>query len=193
MPLTERADLTRDEIQALRCYQDIGNPQHNWDIDIPKDETHRDCYVINNALRSVEFRDKLNKHDRDLVDSLVVQIDSAIDKNVVKKDTLVIRGLTNPDFMRKHPIGSEYNNDAYGSYSLLPSVAQHYADLKSSSPFVFVIQDLKQDQNAIYMGGKEQEFLIARGRKYVVSDIQHYVPGELIDDHEAIVYYLTEE
>ncbi len=193
MPFTDCTDLTREEKQALRYYQDIGNPQHNWDVAIPKDETHRDCYVINNALRSIEFRDNLSKHDRDLVDSLVTQIDAAIAKNVVKKDTLVIRGLTNPDFMRKHTIDSEYSDDAYGSYSLSPSVAQHYAGLKSSSPLVFVVQDLKQGQNAIYIGGKEQEYLMARGRKYIVDDIQHYASGELIDDYEATVYYLREE
>ena len=190
---TDRADLTREEKQALRYYQDIGNPQHNWDVEIPKDETHRDCYVINNALRSIEFRDKLSKHDRDLVDSLVIQIDAAIAKNVVKEDTLVIRGLTNPDFMLGRAIDSKYSDDAYGSYSLSTSVAQHYANLKSHTPLVFVVRTLESGTNAIYLGGNEQELLVARGRRYIVKDVITYDSGVLIAGHEAIVYYLVEE
>ena len=47
-------------------------------------------------------------------------------------------------------------------------------------------------RRTIHIGGDEQEFLVARGRQYLVSDIILYTKGELIDDHEAIVYYLSE-
>lgn len=189
---TDRADLTREEKHALRYYQDIGNPQHNWDVDIPKDETHRDCYVINNALRSIEFRDNLSKHDRDILDTLVAMIDSAILKSVVSKETRVVRGLTNPEFMQKYRVGSIYDDDAYGSYSLSASVAQRYAQQNDSDPVVFIVRTIYPGQRAIHVGGDEQEFLVARGRQYLVSDIITYTKGELIDDHEAIVYYLSE-
>ena len=192
VPFTDRADLTREEKQALRYYQDIGNPQHNWDVDIPKDETHRDCYVINNALRDVGFRNSLSIHDLMLVTALTAQLDSAIEKSVTTRQAPLAKGLDNADWIRAKIVGETYTDHGFGSYSISKERAKEYAKIQLDGARVFIYRYVNSGKHAVYMGKSEQELLLPRERKYIVVDIQHELRGTLFDDSDAIIYYVEE-
>lgn len=190
VPFTDRADLTREEIQALRYYQDIGNPQHNWDVEIPVSNEHRDCYVINTSLRSAEFRASLSDHDRQLVNKLIDQMDSAINKSLVLNHTDIIRGLTDPTWLEE--IDAGFVDDAYGSFTLDVAIASKFAGKNKDGEKVFLYRELKKGDKAVSLGDKEKEMLVPRGRIYVIDDIVRFDVDEFISGHKAIVYYVRE-
>lgn len=192
MSFTDRADLTREENQALRYYQDIGNPQHNWDVEIPQDEPHKDCYVINNALRFAEFRSSLSNHDQQLVDSLIAQLDSAIAKSVTTRQAPLAKGLDNAGWIRAKKVGEYYVDDGFGSYAVTREQALKYATIQSDGARVLIYRDIEKNRNAIYMGKTEGEMLLPRSRKYVISRIWRAKRGEIFDDSDTIVYYVSE-
>lgn len=54
IPYYNRLDLTNDEIHAISCYQDLVNPQSQWEYPIPKDKSvGKDCYMINQYMRNL--------------------------------------------------------------------------------------------------------------------------------------------
>ena len=55
VPFSELTDLSSTENAILAVNQDIGNPQHIWDHDIPTIERNHDCYFVNKSLRFSDF------------------------------------------------------------------------------------------------------------------------------------------
>ena len=192
VPFTDLTDLTHEEKQALRYYQDIGNPQHNWDVEIPKDEPHKDCYVINNALRDAEFRNSLSSHDVKLATSLTVLLDNAIEKSVTVQKTSLVKGLDNADWIRSKKVGEYYVDDGFGSYAVAKEHALKYAKIQSDGSRVFIYRDIEKNKHAVYMGDTEGEMLLPRSRKYVIARISRVERGEIFDDSDTIIYYVSE-
>lgn len=188
-PFTQRDDLTNSEKTSLASYQDIGNPQHNWDVGIPKGvDGKNDCYVINQSLREPKFYDSLSKHDREVVNKLMSQMDTAIEKSTVQKQTEIIRGLGDPSWLEKHTVGSDYIDRAYGSFTLDAGVASKFAGKNTNGEKVYLIRKLDAGSKAVYMGTKEEEMLVSRGVHYMVTDIIRTGEG----DNKAILYYIKE-
>lgn len=192
IPFTVRNDLTEEEKRALESYQDIDSPQHGWNLLLPKGLKNKDCYVINNTLRSVSVRDSMDRHDRDIVDYLILQIDSAIAKSDITEKVDVFRGLSDPSWLEYMDVDSGFMDDAYGSFTLDINVAAKFAGTNASNEKVFLVRELEKGNRAVYMGDKEEEMLIPRRRKYVVDAIVHFDKDEFISGHKAIVYYITE-
>lgn len=191
-PFTVRDDLTGEEKRALESYQDIDGPQHDWHLTLPKGLKNKDCYVINNTLRSTAVRDSMDRHDRDIVDSLILRIDSAIAKSNVTEKIDIFRGLSDPSWLEDMDVDSGFMDDAYGSFTFDINVATKFAGMNASDEKVFLVCELERGSNAVYMGEKEKEMLVPRRRKYVVDAVVHFDKDGFIYGHKAIVYYITE-
>lgn len=187
-----REELTRDEQMAVAGYQDMGFIQHKWEV-IPPDLEHPNCSVINSFLRFKWFRDLLSDSDYDMCMRLTSLIDSAIQKSVIREELTVIRGLSNPGWFEPYKVDAMFSDDAFGSFSLRPESACRYAGLNSVREKVFVTYKLAVGSHALYMGHKEEEMLLPRGRSYKVDDIDYVEPGILDTEYEAKVYILTDK
>ena len=186
-----RYALTHDEIVALQAFQDLGVMQDIWDV-LPPDEIHVNCSIINSYLRDERFRDELSVHDTNLCNRMISLIDSAISKSVLTRSVNVIRGLSDSRWIDSFSVGTVYTENGYGCYSLSASHAVSYAGVNDYGRQIFLARTLDSGCKAVYLGQKEEEMLIERGRKYVVDEIVDVGVGELSPEYEATVYMLKE-
>ena len=191
LPFSERTDLSSTEKAILAGYQDIGNPQHIWDHDIPTNERHHDCYIVNKSLRFSDFRGSLSYHDLKQVSFITKQIDAAIERSTVPKAYALFKGLEDASWILQRQVGETYEDRAYGSYSLILTKAKEYTK-DYSGLRVFIYRIISKGEHALYMGSKEEELLLPRNKKHEILQINDYEPGEFLDDLKARVYYVRE-
>lgn len=187
IPYADRQDLTRSEIAALKGYQDIGLPQHNWDFPIPAIEPHHDCFIVNNHLRGFI---NLGERDRTQVKSTIDTIDNALDKSRTERDVEVFKGVSDLDWLKKTKIGTEFDDEAFGSFSLSAEKARGYAGVNKNGEYILLHLDVPAGSNALFMDTKEYELLLPRGWTYTINKITHLDPSESYIGEKTIVYTL---
>ena len=189
-PAYDAWDLLSDaERDAVHSYQDLGLERHVWDVAAP-DEIHRTCSIINSYLRFSAFRNQMSRADVYQCENLIALLDSAVSKSVLPARLNVIRGLYDSRWTEGLVEGDVYIERAYGSYSLSVDSALRYARMDEDGKMVFLARSLKPDENALYLGCKEEEMLTGRGCKYRIDEISHVEKGLLSPVCESIVYML---
>ncbi|MDO5845268.1 MAG: ADP-ribosyltransferase [Methanocorpusculum sp.] len=190
-PYNLRADLTGCEAEALYSYQDFGLPQHDWRCFSGDEEMHKDCYVINRALRDSDFYNSMCEDDKYLYHQLRKCLDSAICKTVINNEMALIKGLKNPDWILNKQLGDIFTDDAYGSFSMTPEVALRYSGYNSELEKVFMQVTIPKGTKAVYMGKKEDEILLFRGAHYKIDEIVHSPKGSFLAEEKALVYIVV--
>lgn len=192
LPFRERKDLTKLEIDAVSGYQDIGNRQHVWEFpDIPKDEKHHDCYIINKSLRDKKFRRKLSHSDKIAVKEIINNLDSAIKKSNYPHNAIAYKGLDDASWILQHTEKQKFRDNAFGSFSLDIDTAIHYAKPRDNMR-VFISREVTPFETVLFIDDKEHELLYPRRKKYIITKIIDYKIGEFAVDSEARIYYITE-
>ena len=181
--------LNPAERDAVYSYQDLGSPQHDWNIQAP-DAQHRTCSIINSYLRFPEFRELMNEADVCRCEQLISLLDSAVSKSVLPAGLNVIRGLAYSDWVSGFSEDDSYIEDGYGSYSLSVDAALRYARVNTEGKMVFLSRRLEKGDRALYLGHKEEEMLVERGCEYTIEEISPVDKGLLSPVCEAIVYIL---
>ncbi|HJJ29113.1 MAG TPA: hypothetical protein O0X70_06980 [Methanocorpusculum sp.] len=191
--------LSDDEITSVSCYHDVEAQPLHWDYPISEKPfgIRMECFLINNYLRkSLKF--PLTKHDKDKLDCLIPNIASAIDNSTLLHPLRVIKGLTNPDWLLKLDPNEPYVDDAFGSFTTSIDIAVKYAidkkieeenrlHKKHDNQAVFIIQDLKPNDKALYINDSEYEWLLPKNREYIITDIRE---GYLPNDWSSLTYYI---
>ena len=183
--------LSAAERDAVLSFQDLGSKQDSWDVQAP-DPVHVNCSIVNSYLRFPGFAGEMSSADLQLCNELISLLDSAIEKSVLPDGLNVIRGLADSQWISSFLEDDIYVESGYGSYSLSVDAAVRYAQVNSEGQMVFLSRALKPGDRALYLGEKEEEMLVGRGKEYVVDEIVSVQKGDLSPVSESIVYILEE-
>ena len=183
--------LSAAERDAVLSFQDLGSKQDSWHVCAP-DPVHVNCSIVNSYLRFPTFAQEMSSADLQLCNELISLLDSAIAKSVLPDGLNVIRGLADSQWISSFLEDDIYVESGYGSYSLSVDAAVRYAQVNSEGQMVFLSRALKPGDRALYLGEKEEEMLVGRGKEYVVDEIVSVQKGDLSPVSESIVYILEE-
>ena len=183
--------LSDAERDAVLSFQDLGSRQDSWDVKAP-DPVHINCSIVNSYLRFPGFADSMSSSDLMLCEELISLLDSAVSKSILPEGLNVIRGLADPRWISGFLEDDIYVESGYGSYSLSVDAALRYARVNSDGYMVFLARYLKPGDKALYLGEKEKEMLIGRGKEYTVDEIVSVQKGDLSPVCKSIVYILEE-
>ena len=183
--------LSAAERDAVLSFQDLGSKQDSWHVCAP-DPVHVNCSIVNSYLRFPEFSQMMSSADLQLCGELISLLDSAIEKSILPRGLNVIRGLADSQWISGFLEDDIYVESGYGSYSLSVDAAVRYAQVNSEGQMVFLSRALKPGDRALYLGEKEEEMLVGRGKEYVVDEIVSVQKGDLSPVCESIVYILEE-
>lgn len=177
--------LSEFEISAISHYKDLINPQYKWDYKpvIPV-TVGIDCNIINGFLRGNISKKLLSNDDLKRVSKLIDLISSAINSNKTEKTLSLIKGLSNPTWIKKYKVSDIYKESAFGSYTTSKTIAKNYAmEWKRGKP-TYLSLELLEGSRALYLGKEENEWLLPKNMIFSIDDI--------VDYGNAIVYYLRE-
>lgn len=186
-PFEERTDLTKGEIEALRCYRDLNYKQHEWSVESKDGRKNTDCDIINGCLRGKISFKKLLKHEKTWYLSLVRRIHAAITKSDIKDEFLLYKGVVDFEGLKKYKIGSIFTDNGFGSYSMNLTKAKRYSGKNENKERIFFYIETKKGDNAIYIDSLESEWLFQNRTRYLVVNIVHYQIKRI---GKAIVYIL---
>ena len=184
-------ELTDEERDAVLSFQDLGRRQDSWSVEAP-DPVHVNCSIVNSYLRFPGFAQEMSSADLRLCGELISLLDSAISKSVLPKGLNVIRGLADPRWISGFLEDDIYIESGYGSYSLSVDAAIRYAQVNSDGYMVFLARNLQSGDKALYLGEKEDEMLVGRGKEYLIDEIVSVQKGDLSPVCKSIVYILEE-
>ncbi|WNY24016.1 hypothetical protein MmiHf6_13410 [Methanimicrococcus hongohii] len=136
-------ELTNTEMVAIGNYQDIhpwNDQKQNWSFETPEHwKTKAYCFAINSCCRFPDFYNDLMKEEQELIDFNFQHLDSAIEKGRILGNPFIYRGVYDVDWLPKnHTIGTEYIEDAYGSFSLKLENALQYTN--PENPIIFRLE-----------------------------------------------------
>lgn len=120
-------------------------------------------------------------------------LNSAINNSHAPRTFNVIKGVSNPKYLRDLKIGNDFDDFAYGSYSTSEFVARKYASKNPNGTLVYLIQTLHKGDNVLYIDEDEKEWLVPSLANYVIYDIREIPPQKTRSsffDRPAKIYYL---
>lgn len=184
-PFEERTDLTKGEIEALRCYRDKNYSQHIWSINPNPNRPNYDCDIINGCLRhNISFK-KLLKHEKSWYLSLVKRIHAAIKKSEITERFVVYKGLKNFENLSKFKESEVFTDNGFSSFSTSLSKAKQYAGENEDGRLIYFALVLNKGDNALYIDDMEDEWLVQNRSRYLILGID-YVNNDSFGN--AIVY-----
>ncbi|WNY29353.1 hypothetical protein MmiEs2_15800 [Methanimicrococcus stummii] len=188
-------ELTSAEKIALGNYQDIhpwNEQKRDWSFEIPEAWHQKAyCYSINNCCRHSDFYDKMKHDEKELIDFHIENLDSAIEKGRVKGNPFVYRGVSGVDWLPEdHSVGTEYVDDAYGSFSLKLGKALEYTN--SQKPIIFQLK-IKPKMKALKIDDSEFEVLRPRKSNYIIVNISKHLIKSSEDELIEVIFYKIEE
>lgn len=187
-PYKKRTDLSNAEKNAISHYKDLTNPQYKWDYKPEKGKCKDigiDCYIVNSVLRGIIPKSALSKRDLNRFYSIVNNMSAAIEKSELTEAMEVIKGLSGSSWIEKYKSEDEYNEDAFGSYTTSKNIANKYAKKNKDGKKVFISQMLNKDSHALFVDNDECEYILPKGRRYLISRIREY-------KNNKIIYYIEE-
>jgi len=103
----------------------------------------------------------------------IKHMDSAIDKSpAIPKGTKLYRGLSasQAESLSNVKIGDSFNQGGYQSYSLDKNMANNFAQSTTKSwSKTFLMIEGDNSLKGIYIGAKEKEVLLPRGKTYIIT------------------------
>ncbi|MDV0445949.1 hypothetical protein MmiAt1_15530 [Methanimicrococcus sp. At1] len=188
-------ELTPAENVAVGNYQDVhpwNEQKQDWSFEILepwRSKTY--CYVINNCCRRSDFYDRMIREEKELIDFHIENLDSAIEKGRVKGNPFIYRGVSDVDWLPKdHSVGTEYVEDAYGSFSLKLGKALEYTN--SEKPIIFQLK-IKPEMKALKIDDSEFEVLRPRRLNYTIVNISKHLIKSSEDELIEVIFYDIQE
>ncbi|MDR0767109.1 MAG: hypothetical protein LBE57_01480 [Methanosarcinales archaeon] len=136
-------ELIPAEVMAIGNYQDIypwNEQKLDWSFEIPKHwKSKAYCFAINSCCRFAEFYSALMKEEKEIIDFNLQHLDSAIEKGRISGNPFIYRGVFEVNWLPKnHGIGTEYVDNAFGSFSLKLETALQYTN--PENPIIFRLE-----------------------------------------------------
>ncbi|WNY23469.1 hypothetical protein MmiHf6_07760 [Methanimicrococcus hongohii] len=172
-PYFERSDLTNEEKVCIGNYQDVhywNEQKEDWSCKVPETMKEKPwCYMINSCCRFQMFYDERTYFEKELINFNVNNIDSAIEKSEIHGELFVYRGVYDIDWLKKIIRQDEFEDEAFGSFSLKKSIAYQYTN--PQNPIIFRLK-LKKQMKALYIDETECEMLRPRKTRYKIIEIK---------------------
>ncbi len=179
--------LTEKEIDAVGHYRDLNHIQEKWSVDPNPKRKSKDCDVINGYYRGT--LKGLGDEEVKLIRLYARRIQSAISKSSINSKFTVYKGVEPFPKLKNYQVGKYTVDKGFSSFSASLEIASTYAKTKKKEdPKIIFVLVLDKGDKALYIDEKEEEWLIPRGSKYHVSNVElEYIEGV----GKAMLYYLT--
>ncbi|MDL2260854.1 hypothetical protein LJC08_01210 [Methanimicrococcus sp. OttesenSCG-928-J09] len=186
--------MTTVEKTAIRNYQDVhlwNDQKQNWSIGIPENWKEKACcYVINSCCRFPDFYNSLLFDEKEWVNDHFDFLDSAIEKSRLRGKRTAYRCVKNADWLPEdHEVGTEFMDQAYGSFSLSLKHALQYSDDGNMIIFQLI---LKEDMKALYIDEEEYEVLRPRNSQYRIMEIIKTISFNQFGKRRNVTKYIIE-